>query len=166
MNWWNEHKKPLIPLFVVLFLLAFSTIVLLGLYNILIGNVFCTMVDEIGNGITVYVENVPHPIKSYEITVDYPYPIASDKIVCDESLLTNIEPDLLDGSDFDQCFLGGAFFAQKEWKKHPPKTVSITVIIEGQKVTRRFQPGYSLHYPNGEQCSPAYYSTIFFEFGK
>ncbi|MEW6240615.1 MAG: hypothetical protein AB1564_07380 [Chloroflexota bacterium] len=166
MNWWNKYKKPVVFILVSLLCVVPLIFVLYALFQIFTGKVFCTLVDKSGNGITVYVENVPRSLSVYEIIVDYPFPMNSDRIVCDESLLTNDSPDFLNTPiNADQCFRGGAFFANTEWPNHPPKTLLITVIIEGQKITKRITPTYTLDYLNGEHCPPAYYSSFYFDFG-
>jgi hypothetical protein len=166
MHWWNRIKKWALPFFISLLLLLVSSVVVLMLLGPVIGDVFCTIVDCLGDGIHIKLAGRE---LTGEYTVEVDFPSGKRVITCDSGG-DSLSPPKATSPDTDYCEPGGAFFEQLDNKSHndkPPEELVITVVHDGERFTQTFHPGYEIVYANGEGCDPmCYFTTIEFVFPK
>jgi len=160
MSWWSKNKKPLAFLLFGFVSVGFFGILLLMFLGPIVGDVFCTLADCMGDGVHIdFIGQIPD---SYSVEVVFPS--GKRKITCDNTSLDN---------DFrfvggDHCKQNGVFFEQIDSESDPsdtpPEELVVTVIYDGKQVTKTFHPEYEIDYPNGEDCPPmCYYATIEFD---
>ncbi|MFZ5878804.1 MAG: hypothetical protein ACOY0R_05500 [Chloroflexota bacterium] len=126
----------------------------------IMGNVFCTIVDCLGDGVHINFVGGEMPSK-YMVEVDFPS--GKRTLDCDSTKISHPSELILGG---DYCKGNGVFFEQLDNQKSndkPPGELTVTVVVDGKSIKQTFHPEYELWYVNGEGCDPmCYYTTIEF----
>lgn len=160
MSWWSNlsHKNRWILVFAIIFGLLFITIISMMILGPINGNVWCTLVGCMGNGIHVnFIGNEPE-----NYTVEVNFPSGKRKIACNYKSSAN-DSNVIRG---DYCTEKGVFFKQidSDPSDTPPEELVVTIIFNGNQITKTFRPEYEISYPNGENCAPmCYYATVEFD---
>jgi hypothetical protein len=91
------------------------------------------------------------PASDYQIKVIYPSG-ETQSLTCGLGAADN--PAAFETS----CSPDGAFF-RLDNDTIPPKSVTVTVVVNGQTFSQEFQPDYRKFQPNGRGCPPTCYSA-------
>ena len=99
--------------------------------------------------IGVVVEGLPEST-TYELNLQYLHG-EEQTLTCE---IGKDEFEILGNS----CVPTGAVFTLNQ-DEVPPSEITVTVTINGEKVSKAFRPTYEKYQPNGEDCPPICYTS-------
>jgi len=149
-SWWRElsaKKRGYIFFAVVFLVLAIAAIA--SILGPIIPEDFCTLVDCLGSGVTLELENLPAD-SSYQVEVTNP---------AGESLALSCDGNDMQGSAAIQCSSEKVYISLEE--DYAPEEFTVTITLNGEQLSEVFHPNYEISQPNGEGCPPTcYYATV------
>jgi hypothetical protein len=149
--WWNRIKKNWLLVLGSLILLFLVFVFVMMLTRPRIGNTFCTMAGCLGS-FGIVVEGLPNGTV-YDLDIQY-LRGHEQNLTCEIGKSESQASPLVNG-----CVPDGALFTL-DMDERPPEEVTVTVTIDGKKVSKVFYPTYDHQWrPNGEDCPPVCYSS-------
>ncbi len=149
-SWWGElsaKKRGYIIFFTVIFLVVAAIALVLG-PAIPTGD-FCTLVDCLGSGVTLELENLPAD-SSYQVEVTNS---------TGEFLTLSCDGNDMQGSTAIQCSSEKVYIHLEE--DYAPEEITVTITLNGEQLSEVFYPNYEISQPNGEGCPPiCYYAMV------
>jgi hypothetical protein len=153
MSWWNRIKERWRLVLGGFLLLIGIFVVVMRLIGPMIGEEFCTLADCLGS-LGIVVKGLSAGT-NYDLAVKYvngyEYTLSCEMGKGEQ------EYDFLGNN----CLAEGAIFTTWSLDRDeiPPKEITVTVTVDGKKVTKVFHPVYEKNYINGKDCEPVCYSS-------